>query len=250
MTNPPARNVAAPLLRRCPGRPVSLTLALIALVGAASTAAGGEASRYFPLAEGTRWTYREQIGVFGVRRRIEVTARGPRAVRGLERPLFVFQETGDRPFLGIDDSGFVGFLVEDGFVLRFSARGEDSRGELRIFGEGGVRMLPLAPRAGQRWEQESHLFVTPESSGAPRRWSAEVSLLDSLSVPAGRYRDLVRVVTRYWDPDLSTGEPQITFEDFYAAGVGLVRSVARNHERGRWSRVVRELVEFHPRPPR
>jgi hypothetical protein len=206
-----------------------------------------DASRYFPLAPGTRWVYRERVGLFR-RRRVEVTALGLRPVRGLDTPLFVFEERGDKPFLGIEDAGLLGFRIEEGFVVRFSALGEDSRGELRLFGEEGVRILPVAPRGGEHWEQLAHLFYTPGGAGAARQWESDLTLLRSLRVPAGRYRDVAKVVADYRDPELSQTSPEITYEDYYAPGVGLVRSVARNREGGFWKRVDRELVEFHPAP--
>lgn len=229
---------------------LALLLIAPARAGAGPEDAGGaqpEAPRYFPLVPGTRWVYRERLGLFSSRR-VEVTALGLRPVRGLDTPLFVFEERGDKPFLGIEDSGLLGFRIEEGFVVRFSALGEDSRGQLRLFGEEGVRILPVAPRGGEHWEQLAHLFDVPGGAGAARLWQSELSLLPSLRVPAGRYRHVVKVVAQYRDPELPESTPEITYEDYYAPDVGLVRSLARNREGGFWKRVDRELVEFHPAP--
>ena len=200
-------------------------------------------SEHFPLATDMRWVYRERTGPFGGRR-VVLTAETRKPVRGSPTPLFVVRERGEGSFFGIEDTGLLGFAVRDDFVIRFSAIGEDSRGELRLFGEEGLRVLPLRPESGQQWEQEWHLFSVPGSQGAPRRWRARVERVDSLRVPAGRFRDVVRVEMQYWDPALSEGAAQLSFEDYYAAGVGLVKSVSRNHEGGPWRKVVRELTEF------
>jgi hypothetical protein len=233
--------------RRRPRAGIAAAALALLLAPAASAQPRGDAapaSAYFPLVSGMRWVYRESLAPFRTRR-VVVTALGTRHIHGIGTPVFVFEEQGDRPFLGIDDHGLLGFLVEDGFVVRFSALGEDSRGELRLFGEEGVRVLPVAPLAGQRWEQLAHLFAVPGADGAAREWTAELERQDSIRVRAGRFRDVVKVVMHYRDPDLPEAGPQITFEDYYAAGVGLVRSIARNHERGSWRRIERELVEFH-----
>ncbi len=250
-----ARGSAGPPARRHRARRHAvLALAAALAAGAAPSSAAEQpdagasatdACAYFPLAEGTRWVYRERTGLFGTRN-VVMTARRPQSVEGLDRALVIVHEIGDRPFFGIDDEGLLGFLVEDGFVVRFSGIGEDSRGGLRVFGGEGLRILPTAPRDGQRWEQRLHLFSVPGSRGAPRQWTAEIERRDSIRVRAGRFDDVVRVRMRYWDPSLSDGSPQITYEDDYARGVGLVKSVARNHEAGAWRKVVRELEEFRP----
>jgi len=202
-------------------------------------------SAYFPLATGMRWTYRERTGPVGGRR-VVVTAEDRRPVRGSSTPLFVVRESGEGSFFGIEDSGLLGFAVDGDFVIRFSAVGEDSRGELRIFGDEGLRVLPLHPEGGQHWDQEWHLFSVPGSRGAPRRFSARVERLASVRVPAGRFVDVVKVEMRYWDPALSQDRAQLSFEDYYAAGVGLVKSVSHNHEGGPWRTITRVLEAYEP----
>jgi hypothetical protein len=182
------------------------------------------------------------------RRQVVWTAEAAREVRGADMPLFVVREKGDGSFFGIEDSGLLGYAVVGEFVIGFSALGEDSRGELRVFGSEGLLMLPVHPAEGQSWEQELALFSTPESRGAPRHWNARVERLSSLSVPAGRFDDVVKVEMEYRDPSLSKERPQLSFEDYYAAGVGLVKSVSRNHEGGFWRTVTRELESFEPAP--
>ncbi len=226
----------------------SLVLALAALAGAAFATDGREApppgGEWLPLASGTRWVYREKAGWFG-RRTIVHEARGWAEVRGLEHPVWVVEERGDRPIFGMDDSGLLGFAREDGWLLRYSALGEDASGALRLFGEEGVRVLPAAPEPGQRWTQNAHLFRVPGAARAVRHWTGEIRRVKRLRVPAGRFEDLLRVTMQYRDPTLSE-RPQITFDDWYARGVGLVKSVTVNHEAGGWNRLVRELERYEP----
>jgi hypothetical protein len=212
---------------------------------AAAEASTGWPSTYFPLASGMRWTYRERTGPFGGRR-VMLTAEDRRPVRGSRTPLFVVREEGEGSFFGIEDSGLLGFAVEGDFVIRFSAVGEDSRGELRLFGEEGLRILPREPEDGQHWEQEWHLFSVHGSQGAARSLSARVSRVASVTVPAGRFEDVVEVEMQYRDPAVSQDRPQLSFEDYYAAGVGLVKSVSHDHEGGFWRKVTRVLESYDP----
>ena len=209
--------------------------------------ASAASNSYFPLATGARWLYTERTGLFG-RRKIEVTALGPRTVQGLDPgvgDLFVVREVGDRSFMGIDDEGVVGFRRDEEFWIRYSAIGEESTGELRLFGEEGVQMLPLDPQPGQRWEQSSHLFQVPGSSGAVREWRGEVSREGRMRVPAGVYEDVLKVTIEYRDPVASGGKPEITFEDYYARNVGLIQTITRNHAGGGWRKIVRTLTAYH-----
>ena len=195
-----------------------------------------------------RWVYRERTGLLG-RRRVVVTAEGERAIRGRDGPLFVVRERGDRTYFGIEDSGLVGYAVEGDFVVAFSALGEDSRGDLRLFGVEGLRMLPLHPEDGQYWEQEWHLFATPESLGASRHWSARVERSGPVRVPAGHFQDVIEIEIQYRDPAVSSDRAQLSFEDYYAAGVGLVKSVSHDHEGELPRTTTRELESFEV-PPR
>lgn len=222
------------------------TLACAEPKGGAPQASPASGS-YFPLSTGSRWLYTERTGLFG-KRKIEVTALGPRPVRGLEPgvgELFVVREVGDRSFMGIDDAGVIGFRRDDEFWIRYSAIGEEGTGELRLFGEEGVWMLPLDPRPGQHWEQTSHLFQVPGSRGAVREWRGEVSRVRKLRVPAGVYEDVLKVTIEYRDPVASGGKPEITFEDYYARDVGLIKTITRNHVGGGWRKIVRTLTAYH-----
>ena len=216
---------------------------------ATAQASATTGSTYLPLSVGSRWVYAERTGAFR-KRKIEVTALGPHAVRDLESgdgDLFVLREVGDQSFLGIEDNGVIGFRRDGDFWIRYSAIGEDSAGDFRLFGEEGVRVLPLDPRSGQRWEQDAHLFRVPGSRGAVRHWRGEISHLRKLRVPAGVYEDVLKVTIEYRDPVASAagGKPEITFEDYYARDVGLIKTVTRNHAGGGWRKIVRTLTAYH-----
>lgn len=178
---------------------------------------------------GTRWIY--DVESSAGRDRLEVLAHGEKAVRGSARPLFLFEETMDGSRYGpdgLEDSGWVGYFRSDGYWSRYAAVGSDGRGGFRLFGSGAVRVLPIDPHPGDAWEETTYLFENREARSGAQRWTAEIGSVPRLDTPAGRFRDLIVVHVRYWDPALSESEPLLRYEDVYARGVGLVRSVARN----------------------
>ena len=62
---------------------------------------------------------------------------------------------------------------------------------------------------------------------------------------AGSFDDVIVVRSQQWDPDWDTDRPLHSYEDYYARGVGLIRSVSRNNSQGFWMSIEQELVAFH-----
>jgi len=210
-------------------------------------APGAGAEAWFPLVDGARWVYEVRAG-FG-KSRLEVTAQGTRDVKGAPAPLFIMQERSVGGPFGMQDDGLAGYLVQDGYLSRFSFLSRDPDGGIRLMGSEPSRVLPVEPRAGQGWSEQTHVFTTPESKGGEQNWKASLERVDSLRVPAGSFRDLLLVRTEYLDPSVSKG-PLVTYEDYYARGVGLVRSVSRNHQAYFWNDTLeQDLVEVHFGPP-
>lgn len=204
-------------------------------------APGAGAEAWFPLVEGARWVYEVRAG-FG-KSRLEVTARGLHAVKGAPAPLFIMQERSVGGPFGMQDDGLAGYTVRDGYLSRFSFLSRDPDGGIRLMGSEPSRVLPVEPRAGQGWSEQIHVFTTPESQGGEQSWRASVERVDSLRVPAGSFRDLLLVRSDYLDPAVST-EPLVSYEDYYARGVGLVRSVSRNHQAHFWNDTLeQDLIE-------
>ena len=204
-------------------------------------APGQGAEAWFPLVDGARCVYEVRAG-FG-KSRLEVTARGIHAVKGAPAPLFIMQERSVGGPFGMQDDGLAGYYVRDGYLSRFSFLSRDPDGGIRLMGSEPSRVLPVEPRTGQGWSEEIHVFTTPESKGGEQSWRASVERVESLRVPAGRFRNLLLVRSEYLDPTVST-EPLVTYEDYYARGVGLVRSVSRNHQAHFWNDTLeQDLVE-------
>ncbi len=206
---------------------------------ARASGAAGEA--WFPLVEGARWVYEVHAG-FG-KSRLEVTAQGLHAVKGAPAPLFIMQERSVGGPFGMQDDGLAGYIVADGYLSRFSFLSREPDGGIRLMGSEPSRVLPVEPRAGEGWSERIHVFTTPESKGGEQSWRASLERVDSLRVPAGTFHDLLLVRSDYLDPAVSK-QPLVSYEDYYARGVGLVRSVSRNHQAHFWNDTLeQDLVE-------
>lgn len=208
----------------------ALALVVCAAWGLAGCGGGsGPASDeqdYFPLVEGAHWSYRlsSQLGAL----QVEVTARGQQALPG-GRLAFVMDERNLGPSLGFAEVAPVAYVLEGGYVARIQAIGYDSDGRLRELGQSQPTwILPLDPSPGQSWGQDHSLFDTPEGGGALMGWNGDVVERTSLTVPAGTFEDVIEVDIAYYDDRTPGVSPKIVYRDYYARGVGLVKSVTED----------------------
>lgn len=211
---------------------IVLGFALAALAGCASVPsphAGGAAARdYFPLLPGAHWVYELRTGPF-THTTLDVTARGSRPVRGSNEGIFVVEERTETEVYGLDPLGLVGYQVAGGFVRRVPALELDPDGIVHVFGRDGISFLPTDPQAGQRWSDEVVIFDAPNPTKAKQSWTARIENVGSVRVAAGTFEDVIVVRSEQWDRDWKEDEPLHSYEDYYARGVGLIRSVAHNH---------------------
>jgi hypothetical protein len=207
--------------------------------------ASGEAARsYLPLVEGARWRYAISTGRGGLE--IEVTGRGEQELARAGRRVFVMDERNLGPSLGFDAVAPVGYVVEQGYVARIEGVGYDRQGGLRELGQDTpTRLLPLDPKPGDTWEQSNHLFGTPEGGGASLAWSATIGARTQVTVPAGAFGDVIEVVTTYYDDDPNADPaPKVVYRDYYARGVGLVKSVTEDPSGDASNRIEQLLVDY------
>jgi hypothetical protein len=210
-----------------------VALSLVAgVAGCASApvphATGPAAREYFPLQPGAHWVYELSTGLFSSTT-LDVTARGERPVRGSTTGIFVVEERVAGEMFGLEPSGLVGYRVTEGYVTRVSALELGADGVVRVFGRDGVSILPIDPQHGQRWSDQVEVFDTPGES--KQSWTASVENVGRLRVAAGTFDDVILVRSEQWDREWRENEPLHSYEDYYARGVGLIRSVAHNHTR-------------------
>lgn len=197
---------------------------------------------YFPLVEGARWRYRlsSELGTL----QLEVTARGEQALPG-GRQVFVMDERNLGPSLGFAKVAPVAYVVDEGYVARIEGIGYDSAGELRTLGQSQpTRILPLDPKPGESWGQDHSLFETPEGGGAHMGWNGDVLEATTVTVPAGTFEDVVQVSIAYYDDSNRSVRPKVLYRDYYARGVGLVKSVTEDPSGDSSHTIEQVLVDY------
>jgi hypothetical protein len=226
---------------------LALLLLLLLPIGIASCAsappphAPGRGSReYFPLEQGGHWSYELSTGPFSAITLMEVTSRGPHEERDSDEALFLMEEKLSGRVYGLEPAGLVGYRVADGYLTRIPAVSLGDDGRVRIFGGDAMSFLPVDPSPGQTWTDRSEVFR--ESGSASQLWTAEVEAVGSMRVSAGRFDDVIVVRSSQWDPEWDATKPLHSYEDYYARGVGLIRSVSRNNASWWWMTVEQELV--------
>jgi hypothetical protein len=220
-------------------------LLLLAACGERSQPQSGPARvDYFPLVPGMRWLYSLRSSLGDVE--VEVTARGDMPLPRDRGHVFVMEEKNLGPSLGFVEIAPVGYVVTQGYVGRIAGIDYDGSGQLRLLGQDEPTwILPLDPQPGHGWGQQTAIFQTPEGGGGRLGWSSEVKPRTTVTVPAGRFEDVVEVETVYRDVSEGKGEAKVVYRDYYARGVGLVRSVTEGPSGDAGNLIEQDLLEYH-----
>lgn len=180
----------------------------------------------FPLAPGTRWTYRETTEE-GEELRVVVTATSEtrRIANGVSARVVrdtvtldgeIIEDTLD--WYAQDAEGTVWYLGED--TAEFEDGEISSREgsfEAGVDGAQAGVIMPAVPEVGMAYRQE-HYAGEAEDRGEV------LALGESVAVPAGEYDDLVQTA------DTTPLEPDVLEHKYYAAGVGLVLTVDKESD--------------------
>ncbi len=202
---------------------------------------------YFPMVSKGRWLYsvRADRGQFEV----EVTGRGEMPLPDAGEPVFVMDERNLGQSLGFAVVAPVGYVKHGGYVARVSGvdyvGSDPESGELVLLGLfEPIWMFPEEPKPGQTWVQQTDMFGNRENRGAQMGWSGEVRQLTSVRVPAGRFENVLEIETQYRDAAVGSLEPKVIYRDFYARGVGLIRSVTEDPSGDASNRIEQVLLEY------
>jgi hypothetical protein len=190
-------------------------------------------NRYWPMAPGSRWIYRED-GENGRKQRVTVTVlhRTKKVAAGVRARVVhdvvtqgsrLIEETYD--WYAQDAEGNVWYLGED-TTEHSESEGTTKEGswEAGVHGAQAGVIMPARPRPGLRYRQEYY-------AGHAEDRAEIASLHGRAKVPYGRFGDVL--VTR----DTNPLKPGAFEHKYYAAGIGPVLGVSRGGSR-------EELVGF------
>jgi len=221
-----------------------VSLAALAACAAFRIASRGDAT-YFPMSAHRVWEYHFRHLESGDVWPVIVRSRGPRFVPELGRIAAIFDE--DYP----DQSVPVAFFLAEGFLQsEIGLRYRVEHGvELMPIGIQPMRVMPMPPRVGMHWAYLEQVFGTAVDGAAlDIRWSGSVSREESVLVPAGVFRDCLRVesVAVHRMP-MEASAREYRYVDWYAPNVGLVKNeYASASERRVFTRM--ELVSYLNEP--
>jgi len=213
----------------------------------ASRAPGAAATDFFPLVKSARWRYKLDLVVTSTE--IDVIAKGDSPVEGLTANAFVMDEKSVGQSFGLAPIGPTAYVTADGFLCRYTGLDYTRADHLKMLGsEDPTRVIPLGATPGSEWTNETRLMQQPEGGGGLIKWTGRTKRADEVTVPAGTFKDVILVEMEYWDPSVDTAAPLIAYQDWYARGVGLLRSVTINLREGD-KRMVEQTLESYEFPP-
>ena len=199
------------------------------------------------MVKNAHWIYKLDLVV--TQTQIEVVAKGQTDVEGLATGAFVMDERTVGQSFGMAPVGPTAYVTVDGFLSRYSGLDYTTADHLKMLGaEDPTRVIPLGATPGSEWTNETRLLQQPEGGGGLIKWTGRTKRADAVTVPAGTFSDVILVETEYWDPSIDTDNPLITYQDWYARGVGLLRSVTRNARDGN-KRMAEQTLESYEFPP-
>jgi len=218
-------------------------LCMLAAMVAPQARAGSETSwkKYFPLGKDTVWTYELTNHHNERKRRYKVVVKGPLYIPEMKQTVVILDEDqlGEHRPVGYfeDEKGFLNrfiYLEYDGGKVTFP--GTTSTGE---------RILPADLIATRNWEDSP--VVAGVSSHAKYRIDSGLEV----QVPAGKFKDCVLVqetVDGEKSLEAAIREPtHDIFLDWYAPGVGMIRSETYNEKFVDHPELTYELIEFQAR---
>jgi hypothetical protein len=204
----------------------------------------GDSEMFFPLRAESRWTYSVDSQSQQQKYLVVDVAKGFSYVGKLHRRCLIVDETynlergGTRPVIYYPSAGYLNRmsgLQYNGDEIEFPAW---TLAEEKHF-------LPLGMRANGTWSNVIRPFGNLNSAPVISQSHKSFAEPQEIVVPAGKFRDCLRVETTARFTGGAYREPLILqYFDWYAPDVGLVKTIARETDRN--GRIVEdvELIEF------
>ncbi len=193
---------------------------------------------YFPLHPGTFWVYevRDAAGRVAIER---VLVRGSYHLKTHATDATIVEESGGMAGeFDLDVSWHPVVYYRRGlFLYKFSGVNLEDDEELRevSLGEGEEKVLPDDPAEQREWQSDFEIFGNGADDYGARMVSIAQPSREAVQVRAGTFRGCLRVDSESW---LASEEPRGTsrrlgyrYTDWYAPGVGLVKTEVRVIER-------------------
>ncbi len=214
-----------------------VTLLTIATVGCTAAIKRDQplpTADFFPLTPASHWEYLVSRRAAGAPLRLVATVRpdeftGPHG-HGCR---IVDERYGDRP---PEERTPIVYCTEGGYlhrVMSLEYRGESL--EDNGLRSGEIKFLPVSLGSTQTWEGRTNAYQLADGSGFEVRQLHQVYVqAEPVEVPAGRFERCARVETTAIHsataPDGSAVGPRIVYyySDWYAPGVGLIRTEQRS----------------------
>lgn len=226
---------------------VGAVLAIFALgCGLSITRPTGGDEEFFPLAPSSRWEYAvSRRGESGALRIVATVRTEPfHTADGRACPVVDEQ-------YGVDDVRYpVVYCAEKGFLHRLMSleyKGETL--EDNGLRSGELKFLPLDLRRVSEWEGTTNAYHLRDGSGFEvRQLHRVLPRRERIEVPAGAFARCVHVETKAIHSAVDVGGahtgPQVVlyYSDWYAPGVGLVRTDQRDADRHSMTTI--ELVRY------
>jgi hypothetical protein len=193
----------------------------------------GDVKALFPFPEGARWQYNQKdLSGSGVEETYELFFRGTRKVEQVESELLIIDEVIPR------GTSPTGYFLKEGFLMKVLGLAYDQKEKEKIVwqSEQMRRNLGLAPGNIEKF--------LPETLTVGTKWQSRTPVLNAvidgeyhivsqeeIEVPAGKYPSCFRIDSVMkvipMGPDgkeITEATTSFSSSDWYAAGVGLVKS--------------------------
>jgi hypothetical protein len=221
-------------------------VAIVWIVSVAAPVAASDAARgwkeYFPLATGSSWSYGMTDRRSGKTQHFTAEVKGRQFVKEIGRHLVIVDETqlGEHLPVGYFEDG-------DGYLIRFVYL-EYAGNEVISPGtqSTGHKILPPDPAQLSNWQSDELLL------GIRHLWRYDLSRGVVVEVPAGSFRHCILVEASGTSRNAGVEDAmrpfgRYRFRDWYAPGVGLVRSESVNDRDPETPEIVSELLEYRVR---